>query len=126
MRYAYLGVQSVPLYPQLVERFDLPVKRGAWLQEVVQSDGPAETAGLQGGKGERPLPGPLVLRRAATSSPRIEDRPIRDADDLSEAVQLFDPGAEGDARGRGATARSARSSVDARPAAADGEPEPAG
>jgi S1-C subfamily serine protease len=23
---------------------------------------------------------------------RIEDRPIHDADDLSEAVQLFDPG----------------------------------
>jgi S1-C subfamily serine protease len=28
-QYAYLGVASVPLYPQLVERFDLPVEKGA-------------------------------------------------------------------------------------------------
>ncbi len=90
VKYAYLGVQSVALYPQLVKRFDLPVKEGAWLQ-VVQPTGPGQEAGLRGGKGE-------VRFQARTFSEggdiitRIDDRPIRDPDDLSEAVQLFDPG----------------------------------
>ena len=41
--YAYLGVSSVPLYPQLVERFDLPVQKGAWVQEITPG-GPAARA----------------------------------------------------------------------------------
>ena len=90
VRYAYLGVQSVPLYPQLVDRFDLPVKRGAWLQ-VVQSDGPGEKAGLQGGKGDVRFQD-RSFSEGGDIITRIEDRPINDADDLSEAVQLFDPG----------------------------------
>ncbi len=88
--YAYLGVQSVPLYPQLVKRFDLPVKQGAWLQ-VVQNGTPGAEAGLRGGRGE-------VTFQARTFSEggdivtRFEDRPIRDSNELSEAVQRFDPG----------------------------------
>jgi len=90
VRYAYLGVQSVALYPQLVQRFDLPVKEGAWLQ-VVQPGTPGAEAGLRGGRDE-------VRFQARTFSEggdiitRIDDRPIRDPDDLSEAVQAFDPG----------------------------------
>ena len=90
VRYAYLGVQSVPLYPQLVERFDLPVKEGAWLQ-VVQADGPGDESGLRGGKGEVRFQD-RAFSEGGDIVTRIEDRPIRDADDLSEAVQLFDPG----------------------------------
>ena len=90
VRYAYVGVQSVPLYPQLVERFDLPVKEGAWLQ-VVQADGPGEKAGLRGGKSEVRFQD-RAFSEGGDIVTRIEDRPIRDADDLSEAVQLFDPG----------------------------------
>ena len=90
VRYAYLGVQSVPLYPQLVKRFDLPVKQGAWLQGV-QSDAPGEKAGLRGGQGEVRFQD-RAFREGGDIITRIEDRPIRDADDLSEAVQLFDPG----------------------------------
>jgi S1-C subfamily serine protease len=90
VRYAYLGVQSVPLYPQLVERFDLPVKEGAWLQGV-QSDGPGEKAGLRSGKGEVRFQD-RAFSEGGDIITRIDDRPIRDADDLSEAVQRFDPG----------------------------------
>jgi S1-C subfamily serine protease len=90
VRYAYLGVQSVPLYPQLVKRFDLPVKQGAWLQ-VVQSDGPGEKAGLKGGRGEVRFQD-RAFSEGGDIVTRIEDRPIHDADDLSEAVQLYDPG----------------------------------
>ena len=80
----------MPLYPQLVDRFDLPVKRGAWLQGV-QADGPGQKAGLRGGKGEVRFQD-RAFSEGGDIVTRIEDRPIRDADDLSEAVQLFDPG----------------------------------
>ena len=60
--YAYLGVASQPVYPQLARRFDLPVERGAWLQDVTPG-GPADKADLRGGGkrtvrvrlGKRPL-----------------------------------------------------------------------
>lgn len=51
VRYSFLGVSSTPVYPQLAERFDLPVARGAWVQEVTD-DGPADDAGIRPGKGE--------------------------------------------------------------------------
>jgi S1-C subfamily serine protease len=47
-RYAYLGVATSPMYPQLAERFDLPVDHGAWVQEVTPG-GPADDASLRGG-----------------------------------------------------------------------------
>jgi len=90
VRYAYLGVQSVPLYPQLVQRFDLPVKQGAWLQGI-EPGGPGDEAGLRGGGGEVRFQA-RAFSEGGDIITRIEDRPIRDSDDLSEAVQRFDPG----------------------------------
>jgi S1-C subfamily serine protease len=90
VRYAYLGVQSVELYPQLVDHFDLPVGKGAWVQ-VVQPDGPGAKAGLKGGKEDAKF-----QARSFTDGgdiiTKIDDRRIDTPDDLSEAVQLFDPG----------------------------------
>jgi S1-C subfamily serine protease len=90
VRYAYLGVQSVELYPQLVDHFDLPVGKGAWVQ-VVQPDGPGAKAGLKGGKEDSKF-----QARSFTDGgdiiTKIDDRKIDTPDDLSEAVQLFDPG----------------------------------
>ena len=40
-KYAYLGVSTVPLYPQLVDRFHLDVTHGAWVQNVTRG-GPAD------------------------------------------------------------------------------------
>ena len=46
--YAYAGVTTEPLYPQLADELKLPVERGALVSEVVDG-GPADDAGLQGG-----------------------------------------------------------------------------
>jgi S1-C subfamily serine protease len=46
--YAYLGVSTARIYPQLARRFRLPVTTGAWVQDVV-SGGPAAKAGLRAG-----------------------------------------------------------------------------
>ncbi len=47
--YAYLGVSTARIYPQLAQRFKLPVATGAWVQAIV-SGGPADKAGLRGGR----------------------------------------------------------------------------
>jgi len=46
--YAYLGVATTAIYPQLARQFDLPVSKGAWVQEVVPGS-PADRAGLRAG-----------------------------------------------------------------------------
>jgi len=90
VRYAYLGVQSVELYPQLVDHFNLPVGKGAWVQ-VVEPGSPGDKAGLKGGKGPTRFQARSWLDGGDIIT-KIDDRKIDTPDDLSEAVQLFDPG----------------------------------
>ncbi len=45
VEYAYIGVESQPLYPQLAEELEIEVDTGALLATVV-ADGPADDAGL--------------------------------------------------------------------------------
>ena len=90
--YAFLGVETVPIYPQLKERFDLPVGKGAWLQEVTPG-GPADDAGLRGGSGDETTFQVRPYRPGGDVITSIDGRPIEDPDDLSLAVALLDPGA---------------------------------
>ena len=81
-RYAYLGVTSVPLYPQLVEHFKLDVDKGAWLQ-TIEPGGPAASAGLRGGSGREVFQGSTFARGGDVIT-KIGDTEVEDADDLSE------------------------------------------
>jgi S1-C subfamily serine protease len=90
--YAFLGVETVPIYPQLRERFDLPVSKGAWLQDVTDG-GPAAAAGLRGGSDSETTFQVRSYRPGGDVITRIGDRPVEDPDDLSLAVALLDPGA---------------------------------
>jgi len=89
-RYAYLGVSSVPLYPQLVDHFKLSADRGAWLQ-AVEPGGPAADAGLRGGSGREVFQG-APFARGGDVITKVGGAPIRDADDLSSAIARFKPG----------------------------------
>jgi S1-C subfamily serine protease len=89
--YAFLGVETVPIYPQLRERFDLPVDKGAWLQDLAE-DGPAEAAGLRGGGDGETTFQVRRYRSGGDVITRIEEQPVDDPDDLSRAVSLLDPG----------------------------------
>jgi S1-C subfamily serine protease len=89
--YAYLGVETVPIYPQLRERFDLPVAKGAWLQDVA-ADGPAEKAGLRGGGNSQTTFQVRQYRTGGDIITSIDGRPVEDPDDLSRVVALLDPG----------------------------------
>jgi len=88
--YAYLGVSSVPLYPQLVERFDLGVEQGAWVQEVTPG-GPADEAGIRGGTGETTFQAGS-FRSGGDVITKVEGRPVATASDLSDVITDFRPG----------------------------------
>jgi S1-C subfamily serine protease len=67
--YAYLGVATSRIYPQLARHFKLPVATGAWVQEVVDG-GPADKAGL----------------RAGSRAVRFQARSVNDGGDIITAV----------------------------------------
>jgi S1-C subfamily serine protease len=90
--YAFLGVSSVPLYPQLVKRFDLPVDKGAWVQEV-QPGTPADRAGIKGGRGNTRFQIQSYAQGGDIIT-KVEGKEIQDANDLSAAVAQFQPGQE--------------------------------
>jgi S1-C subfamily serine protease len=89
-RYAYLGVSSVELYPQLVDRFNLDAERGAWVQDVVPG-GPADKAGIRGGGQETRFQS-STFRPGGDVITKVGGKPVEHADDLSEVVAEYDPG----------------------------------
>ncbi|MBA2637045.1 MAG: trypsin-like peptidase domain-containing protein [Solirubrobacterales bacterium] len=89
--YAYLGVETAPLYPQLARRFDLPVTAGAWVQEV-SGDGPAADAGVSGGGGGEQRFQAQAYRVGGDVITRLDDLPLREPDDLSERLTRYQPG----------------------------------
>jgi S1-C subfamily serine protease len=92
--YAYLGVSSVELYPQLVRRFGLDVQEGAWVQDV-SPGGPADRAGLHGGGAEVQFQA-TSFRPGGDVITAVGDQPVRSADELSEAIARYKPGETAD------------------------------
>ena len=91
--YAYLGVASQPVYPQLAERFDLPVDRGAWIQEITPN-GPAADAGLKAGSPRETEFQAGTFRNGGDVIIRVGDTEIADSGDLAQAIARFQPGEE--------------------------------
>jgi S1-C subfamily serine protease len=91
VHYAYLGIQTLEVYPQLAARFDLGVSRGAYLDEVL-AGGPAAKAGLKGASGDdvrfqgaRFRPGGDVITKVGPTT-------ITRADEVSLALTHYEPG----------------------------------
>ena len=88
--YAYLGVSTSPVFPQLAKRFKLAVSRGAWVQTVTKG-GPADGAGLHAGSGATRF----QARRYANGGDVIvslDGREVADEDALAELVASRRPG----------------------------------
>jgi S1-C subfamily serine protease len=90
--YAYIGVSSQALYPQLAEKLGLDTTFGGLIAEVVPG-GPAEKAGIQGGDeklsfqaGEYKIGGDVVLD--------VDGDPVIQPDDLARLVATKQPGEE--------------------------------
>jgi S1-C subfamily serine protease len=89
-RYAYLGVATAAVYPQLADRLDLPVEHGALVQEVTEG-GPADEAGLRAGEDtvrfqerEFKTGGDIVTH--------VAGQRVREENDLAVALLAFSPG----------------------------------
>ena len=91
--YAYLGVSSVELYPQLVERFDLEVEQGAWVQTVSPGT-PAERAGLRGGGANPTEFQAQPYRTGGDVITKVDGQAVEDPSDLAERIAGFEPGRE--------------------------------
>ena len=90
VEYAYIGVSSQALYPQLAEKLDLDTDFGGLISDVVPG-GPAEKAGLEGGDerlqfqaGEYKTGGDVILE--------ADGRKVVLPDDLARLVASHKPG----------------------------------
>ena len=90
VRYAYLGVATAPIYPQLARRFRLPVTAGAWVQEVV-AGGPAQDAGLRAGEDTERFQARTIAVGGDIIT-AVNGRKLADEAALGVALLDFEPG----------------------------------
>jgi S1-C subfamily serine protease len=89
-RYAYIGITSQPLYPQLADKLGLPVHDGALIADVVDG-GPADKAGIKGGGKEIRFQASLV-KVGGDVITKVGGKPITRSDDFSERITDYRPG----------------------------------
>jgi S1-C subfamily serine protease len=89
-RYAYIGISSQNLYPQLADRLDVPVNDGALIADVVE-DGPADKAGIKGGGREIRFQATLV-KLGGDVITKVNGRRVTRENDFSEQITRYEPG----------------------------------
>src|SRR3954447_3168331 len=90
VEYAFLGVTSESLYPQLADHLGIDAKSGALITDVV-SGSPADKAGLKGSTGETTF----QLQHIKTGGDvviAVDGKPVFQNNDLSELIALHKPG----------------------------------
>ena len=88
--YAYIGVSSQSLYPQLAEKLDLDTDFGGLLAEVVPG-GPADEAGLRGGDGKLRFQGG-AFETGGDVILSVEGHEVVSPDDLAHFISVYQPG----------------------------------
>ncbi len=89
-RYAYLGISSAAIYPQLVDKFELGTQRGAWVQTVTNGS-PADEAGIRAGD-QRKAFQDQPYQTGGDVIVAVDGTRIREEDDLSDALSGKKPG----------------------------------
>ena len=90
VEYAYLGVTSESLYPQLAEHLGIDSNSGALISDVV-NDSPADKAGLKGSTGETTF----QLQHIKTGGDvviAVDGKPVLQNNDLSKLIAVHKPG----------------------------------
>jgi S1-C subfamily serine protease len=88
--YAYIGIRSSAIYPQLAEKLGLPVDSGALVGSVV-GGGPADQAGIRGSDTKVHFQG-IDFRSGGDVIVAVNGQPIVDASDLPTAISTLNPG----------------------------------
>jgi S1-C subfamily serine protease len=91
--YAYAGVKTSELYPQLAEELDIDVDTGAIVSEVVE-DGPADEAGLEGGSGDPIRFQAQEIDAGGDVIVAVDGEEIESNFDLPRIISLLEPGDE--------------------------------
>jgi S1-C subfamily serine protease len=90
--YAYVGVSTQALYPQLAEKLDLDVDYGGLVAEVVE-DGPADRAGVRDADGKITFQG-IPVRTGGDVILSVDGRKVVRPEDLARYITSFRPGDE--------------------------------
>ena len=88
--YAYIGVSSESLYPQLAEKLGLDTEFGGLIAEVVPG-GPADKAGLEGGDEKLVFQG-QPYRVGGDVILQVDGKDVVEVDDLARFVAEHEPG----------------------------------
>jgi S1-C subfamily serine protease len=91
VEYAYIGVKSQPLYPQLADKLGIDAPTGSLISSVV-SGGPADDAGLKGASGDKL---DFQGRKVAVGGDTIvavDGQKLLNENDLSRLIATYDPG----------------------------------
>jgi serine protease Do len=88
--YAFLGVTTQALYPQLSDRLDLDVTTGALVAEVVP-DGPADQAGITAGDEDLRFQGQDV-KAGGDVIVSVDGQKVVAESDLAQAIADKSPG----------------------------------
>ncbi|MBK5110639.1 MAG: trypsin-like peptidase domain-containing protein [Thermoleophilia bacterium] len=89
-RYAYIGVSTQPLYPQLAEKLGIDAERGAIVAQVVDGS-PAAKAGLRGGDEKIRFQG-SQFDTGGDVIVSADGEKIDRAEDLGRIVSTLEPG----------------------------------
>ena len=88
--YAYIGVSSQPLYPQLARKLGLDTSFGGLVSDVV-SEGPAEDAGIEGGNDKLTFQA-ARYRVGGDVILDVDGQKIVGPDDLAKVIADHEPG----------------------------------
>jgi S1-C subfamily serine protease len=90
VEYAYIGVSSQALYPQLADKLGIDADHGGLLAEVVP-DGPADDAGLRGGDSRIRFQG-FPYRIGGDVILAVDGKKVVRPDDLARHIAALPPG----------------------------------
>ncbi len=90
IQYAFLGVSTQALYPQLAERLGIDAPTGALVAEVTP-DGPADQAGIRAGDQELRFQGQEV-KAGGDVIVSVDGQDVVQESDLAEAISEHGPG----------------------------------
>jgi S1-C subfamily serine protease len=90
--YAYLGISTVTLYPQLAARLGIKGQTVGALVDDVRSGGPGARAGLRGARGHITFQGVPGVPLGGDLIVSIDGRKLSEAEDISDLIGTRRPG----------------------------------